>query len=384
VSDLAELYLVLVLVYWFECASVVPRSALGLVRQFGRWRVRRTFAPSSTWSRGFVFGEAWPPLSSALVTEPLPLIVGPDGLSAEGEFVPWEKVQQVAAEATRLVVNGDMTVLFATRRGALALAEACDGLPGQPRQERERRLRRWLNARFDADAIEARLPPMRRETLPIRIAASVLWAAVFLGLPVLLWTPLATFLLAIGAVAVAAWITAAVLFERALRRSRWLVPGLRPDLAKRIAAVASPLATMRACDHFGRELAGDLDPLAAAAPLLAEAELSAIGRTRLADLKYGRDGAPPAGGESDAGWLRRELTARVERTLRARDIDPDRLLAPPERDGPDVIAWCPRCRAQYRGGEEAPRACANHGCGGITLCAFDQAGGATPASQSPA
>ena len=55
---------------------------------------------------------------------------------------------------------------------------------------------------------------------------------------------------------VAAWITAAVLFEVALRRGRWLPGGLRPDLAKRIAAVASPLGSMRACDHLARELAG--------------------------------------------------------------------------------------------------------------------------------
>ena len=60
--------------------AFVPRRALGLVRRFGRWRVRPTFAPSAGWLRGFVFGEPWPPLSPALVTEPLPLVVGSSGL----------------------------------------------------------------------------------------------------------------------------------------------------------------------------------------------------------------------------------------------------------------------------------------------------------------
>ncbi len=383
-SDLAELYLVLVVIYAFECAAFVPRRALGLVRRFGRWRVRRTFAPSAGWLRGFVFGEPWPPLSPVLVTEALPLVIGPDGLYAlaDGDGVhvhmPWEKVERVAAEGTRLLVNGKVVALLATRVGARALAEALDGLAAQPRSERESRLRRWLDARFDGAAIQARLAPMWRGTLAARIAATVLWVTVFAGLPVLLWTPLAALFLAVGAVAVAAWITAAVLFELALRRGRWLPGGLRPELAKRIAAVASPLATMRACDHLARELAGDLDPLAAAAPLVPASELRAVGRARLVDLRHRRGDDPPEGGEADRGWWHRETLARVEQTLRDRGIDPDALLAQPAPDGADVIAWCPCCLAQYRGGDEAPRACANASCGGIALCAFGQPPAAVP------
>jgi hypothetical protein len=390
VSDLAELYLVLVAIYAFECAAFVPRRALGLVRRFGRWRMRPTFAPSAGWLRGFVFGEPWPPLSPVLATEPLPLVIGPDGLYAlaDGDLahvhMPWEKVERIAAEGARLLVNGKVAAVLATRVGARALAAAFDGLAAQPRSEREIRLRRWLDARFGGTTLPARLAPMWRGTRAVRVAATVLWVTVFVGLPVLLWTPLAALFLAVGVVAVAAWITAAVLFELALRRGRWLPGGLRPDLAKRIAAVASPLATMRACDHLARELAGDLDPLAAAAPLVPASELRAVGRTRLVDLRHRRGDDPPEGGEADRGWWHRETLARVEQTLRDRGIDPDALLAQPAPDGTDVIAWCPCCLAQYRGGDEARRACANGGCGGVVLCAFSQPGGETPARNSPA
>lgn len=375
-SDLAELYLVLVVIYAFECAAFVPRRALGLVRRFGRWRVRPTFAPSAGWLRGFVFGEPWPPLSPALVTEPLPLVVGPNGLyvRADGDFVqgyvPWQKVERVAAEGTRLLVNGKLAAVLATRVGARALAGAFDGLAAQPRSERESGLRRWLDARFDGAAIQGRLGQMWSGTVGVRIAATVLWVTVFAGLPVLLWTPLAALFLVVGVIAVAAWIAGAVLFELALRRSRWLIGGVRPDLAKRIAAVASPLATMRACDHLARELAGDLDPLAAAAPLVPASELRALGRARLVDLRHRRGDDPPEGGEGDRDWWHGEMVARVEQTLRDRGIDPDALLAQPAPDGADVIAWCPCCLAQYRGGDDAPRACANAGCGGIVLCRF--------------
>jgi hypothetical protein len=370
VSDLAELYVVLVLIYLFECAAFVPRRALGLGRRFGRWGVRRALAPGAGWLRGFVVGEPWPPLSAALVTEPLPLVAGPDGLRAgDGAFVRWEDAGQITARAAQLMVGGQEGVPLATRRGAQVVAEALDGLGARPRADRERRLRRWLDARFDDAAVETRLPAMRRDTRAARVAANLLWASVFVGLPVLLWTPLAAMFLAVGAVAVAAWLAAAVLFERALRRSRWLVPAWRPELAKRIAAVASPIATIRACDHIARELAGDLDPLAAAAPLLPAAALGALGRARLVDLKYRRADAAE-GGEADLAWWQGEILTRVERTLRARGIDPEALLAAPARDGADVIAWCPNCLQQYRGGADAPTACANPGCEGITLRAF--------------
>jgi hypothetical protein len=379
VSDLAGLYVVLVLIYAFECAAFVPRRALGVSRWFGRWGVLRAFAPSAAWRRGFVVGEPWPPLSSALVTEPLPLVVGPDGLNAEelDDFVPWETVEEVSAQETRLVINGRTAARLATRAGARSLAEAFDGLGAQPRHERERRLRRWLDARFDDEAIETRLPIMERETRAARIAGNVLWAAVFLGLPMLLWTPLATMFVTVGAVAGAGWIAAAVLFEVALRRSRSLDRALRPDLLKRIAAIASPISAIRACDHFARELAGDLDPLAVAAPLVSPEELGRVGRARLVDLKYRPQQEPPEGGQADLDWWKRETLSRIGRTLRAHDVDPDELLAQPARDGDDVVGWCPICRQQYRGaGDEAPRVCANPACDEATLLPFDRSSSA--------
>jgi hypothetical protein len=384
VSELGQLFVLLALIYAFECAAFVPRRALGIARRFGRWGVRPAFAASAAWRRGFVFGEPWPPLSPALVTEPLPLIVGPDGLRAgpDADVVPWEKVERVSADGTKLIVNGD-TTLFATRRAAKAVAEVFDGLGGQPRAERERRLRRWLDARFDDDAIEERLPPLERETLPARIAASVLWVSVFIGLPVLLWTPLATWFLAVGAAAGVSWLAAAILFEVALRRKGSAARALRPDLSKRIAAIASPIATMRACDHLARELAGDLDPLAVAAPLVTAAELRTFGRARLIELKFRRSDDDDGAGEADRAWWQREILKRVERTLRDHDVDPETLLAEPARDGDDMIVWCPRCLAQYRAGTETPRACANAACEGFVLCPFDQPGGVTPARNSP-
>ena len=225
---------------------------------------------------------------------------------------------------------------LATRRGARALAEAFDGLARLPRPEREARLRAGWTRASTSPPRTTRLPVLLRETRALRIAANVLWAGLFVGLPALLWTPPGAAVPGVGAVTVVAWIIAAVLFERALRRSSWLGPGLRPDLTKRITAVASPLATIRAADHIARELCGDLDPLAVAAAVLPRraAAARAVAALRPA-LPRPRD--VPEGGDADARWMRAETLARVERALRASDIDPQSLLAPPRA----TTRWSP-------------------------------------------
>jgi len=379
VSELAELYVVFALIYLFECSEVVPRRALGFVPWLGGWRVRRPFAPNPAWRRGLVFGEPWPPLAPALVTESVPLIVGPDGIGTgvggsgvgDARFVAWGDVHDVTAHGVRLLVNGEPVATLATRRGARALAQAFGGLAQAPRDQRATRLARWLDDRFDVAAARARLPVLLRQTRALRIAANVLWAGLFVGLPALLWTRLAYLLwLPVAGVTVLAWLVAGGLFVRALRRSSWLDRGLRPDLAKRITAVASPLATVRAADHIARELCGDLDPLAVAAALLPPAGLQRLGRSLLCDLRF-RDAEDVArGSDDDVRWLRAETLARVERTLRACDIDPQSLLAAPARDA-DMAAWCPACLAQYRDVSEPRATCANVACRGIALCGFD-------------
>ena len=378
-GELAELYIVFALIYLFECGEIVPRRALGLVPWLGGWRARRTFSPNPGWRRGLVFGEPWPPLAPALVTEPVPLIVGPDGIGTnasgsgggDARFVAWGEVHDVVADGARLLVNGEAVAALATRRGARALAQAFGGLAQLPREQRAAQLARWLDDRFDVAAARARLPVLLRETRALRIAANVLWAGLFVGLPALLWTRLAYLLwLPIAAITVLAWLVAGVLFVRALRRSSWLDRGLRPDLAKRITAVASPLATVRAADHLARELCGDLDPLAVAAALLPPTGLRRLGRSLLCDLRFRDPGDVPRGSDDDVRWLRAETLARVERTLRARDIDPQSLLAAPARDA-DMAAWCPACLAQYREASEPRATCANVPCRGIALCGFE-------------
>jgi len=383
VSDLVELFLVFALIYTLECAEIVPRRALGFISFAGSWRVRRTFVPNAGWARGLLFADPWPPLEPALVAEDLPLTLGPAGLGLgerggetegkgerEPRFIPWADVESAAAADSLLQINGQTAARLATRRGARDLARICDELRRLPPAAREARLRRWLDARFDRAAVTARLAVFRRETRALRIATNLLWAGLFLALPGVLFTSFVELILPLAAFTFVAWIAAAILFERTLRRSRWLDRDLRPELSKRIVAATSPLATLRSTDHLARELCGDLDPLAVAAAFLPQARLSAFARPRLGELRY-RDVVSAPGGEGDLRWWRDEVLRRCQEALRARELDPDAMLAPPERHDPDVVAWCPRCLAQYRASTPARTACENPACRGISLVVIE-------------
>ena len=382
-SDLVELFLVFALIYTLECAEIVPRRAVGFVSFAGSWRVRRTFAPNAAWARGLLFADPWPPLAPALVTEDLPLTLGPDGLGLtnraggvdghqsgnddpEDRFIPWTAVESVAAAGSLLRINGETAARLATRRSARELASVCEELKRLPPAAREPRLRSWLDTRFDGSATAARVAAFRSETRALRIAANLLWAGLFLALPAVLFTALVELLLPVAAFTLVSWAAAAVLFERTLRRSRFLDRDLRPELSKRIVAVTSPLATLRSTDHLARELCGDLDPMAVASAFLPPARLNAFARPRLADLRY-RQPRVAAGGEADWLWWRGEVRRRCEESLRAQNLDPDAMLAPPERPDPDVVAWCPRCLTQYRASTPPRTACENPECRGISL-----------------
>lgn len=376
-TELVDLYVFLVVLFLLECAEWVPRRAIGLLPLGGRWRARRAFRPNAGWARGVLFGLPWPPLTSPLVAEPSPIVAGPNGLVIEGErpsdgpsFLPWTEVARVSAVGPRVEVNGRPVATFASRCGAAAIARALTGLASLSPGQRTGRLEVLLDARFDATASRARLAVWRKETRAVRLLVNGLWCGLVLGLPLVIWTSFSVAFFPLVGLLLVGWLVAAVLFERTLRRSSWLERDHRPDLARRIVAASSPIAAVRALDLVARELVGDLDPLAAAAPLVSREALAALARPRLVALRLGRDDDLPQAAVPDARWWRAQELARVERLLVGHGVDPAAALEAPPRHGADVVVFCPSCLAQYASGHTHGDACPGEECRGIPLQPF--------------
>jgi hypothetical protein len=159
-------------------------------------------------------------------------------------------------------------------------------------------------------------------------------------------------------VTVAVWLLATLDFVYA---HRGLYPGLKRRRHVAIMAL-SPLGALRARDVVARDALARFHPLAAARALLDAERFEQFARKALAEARFPVPAASPRAGEE--GW-RVLLAEEIERFLRHEGLDPQALLAPPPREGPESLAYCERCRSQY-----TLREGTCHACGGRALRAY--------------
>lgn len=371
-TELLELYALFAALYLLDCVVWVPRGTIGLLPTLRGRRVRPAYRPNPTWSVGAVFGSPWPPLTPPLIAELLPFVLTPAAvrLHAGGSVeIPWDALV-AEAHGPRVEVRGPsaeaaLSVSLATRRGALTLAESLTRIAATPAQGRAREIERLLAARFDDDDAATRWRDLQKSTRALRVAGSLLWLTLFVGLALVSLVQTASFLIALGAVVLVLWVTTSVTFVRTLRRQTWLPREAWPDLSKRVTAILSPLSAMRGTDLLARELLADVDPVAAAAGLAPPEALVALARVRLAALHF----STPEAKASDPAWWRDREREQIEALLRRRKQDPLTLLLPPPPEGPSMKVYCPICLTQYEGGnaDEADRHCTGEECQGILL-----------------
>lgn len=368
-TDSLELLILLAIVYLVECGQWVPPTTLAFHALIpGRWRTTRVLRGSSRWRRGMVLGCPWPPLGSALVSDPLPLALSPAGITPEeGAPIPWERVEEVATTDWTLEINGQPVARLASRRLAQTLARTLDELRGLEPSERPAAIERLLDQRFDSETLPARLAAFARGTLLLRVSANLLWLCIFAGLPAILHSQLIQYWAPILGLLLLCWITTAVLFRLALRRPALLDPAVWPDRLHRFLVAASPLSAIRSADLIGREVAGELDPLVVSAELLGEKRFAEQARVTLVELTHGRS-RHASSANSDRAWLMERLERRVRRLLETKGVDVDTLLAPPDPEDDRVRAYCPRCLSQYT--EQRGATCPNEDCAGMPLVPF--------------
>jgi hypothetical protein len=375
VSELAELYLIFVVLYLFECLAWVPRRAVGFFGLLGRRRARVAFRPNVGWSSSVVVGQPWPPLAPPWFGEPLPFALDPQGITlteADGGRLAWEALAPIVARDSRVESGEQLSCKLASRHVAKRVAEALEKIRVASPKKRAGELGRFLDARFDVAAARARWQAFARSVRPLRVLSNALWLALFGGLGVAVGTQNMLYLLAAAALTLLLWPVNAFVFTRTLRKQAWLAKADGPDLSKRLVTVLSPLSAVRAVDVIARELWANLEPLAVATVLLGPRELSSFARPLLVAAEA-REGDP-------LSWWHAELRLRMLHVLAEREIRVEALLAPPIREGTHVTRYCPACLAQYEGGAGSDGTCPNDTCHDIPLRAF--ASEVKPASSS--
>ena len=366
-SELAELYVLFLVLYLFECLAWVPRRAVGFFAFAGRWRARRAFRPNASWSISVVFGKPWPPLSPPWLAEPLPFALDPQGITlveADQRRLAWEDLEPVSARGHRVESGALRLATLASRSGAAALAQVVEKTRTLPAKKREAGLRKFLDARFDPDAPLARQKEFQQSVRVLRVVSNVLWLGLFGGLGVAVFTRSMLVLLAAAALSLLLWPVNSIAFFLTLRKlaTTWLPREHRPDLAKRLVAMLSPISGVRGADILAREAWANLDPMTVATALLSAQDLARFARPFLVAMQPRKD--------DHLAWWHAEIHQRMQRVLAQKNIDMSALLAPPVREGDHVESYCPSCLAQFESGPKAGEPCPNESCPDVPLRAF--------------
>jgi hypothetical protein len=370
-SELAELYLLFLVLYLFECLAWVPRRAVGFFAFAGRWRGRLALRPNASWSIAVVIGKPWPPLSPPWLAEPLPFALDAEGITlieSDMRRLAWEELQPVSARGNRVEGGDVLLATLASRKGASTLAAALEKTRTSPAKKREAGLRRFLDARFDLDAPLVRQKEFQASVRVLRVCSNALWLALFGGLGVAVFTRSMLVLLGAAVLSLLLWPVNSFVFHFTVRKlaTTWLPRAQGPDIPKRLVAMLSPISGVRCVDMLAREVWANVDPMAVAAALLSAQELQKFARPFLVAMQA-HDG--------DAlTWWRAEIRQRIERVLAQKNINVAAMLAPPAREGDHVETYCPSCLSQYESGRKAGEPCPNESCPDIPLRAFDENG----------
>lgn len=337
-SELGTLFVILLLIYLAQCVWWAPPGAVIFAlgwRGAGR-RKQQGFVWNALDLAG-TLANPLPPLAPLVVSEwpgfqpeAERFIYTPRG--GEPVSAAWENLK-ITVSDTRLLCNGDLA-LKAGEAQARCYAEFLREVAGQKPPKRGRTIEAWLRMSTDEAATRQRIETFQKKSRWLRIAGNVEFLLLFVVAPLAfrtqgpraLWPVVA----ALAAMAVSItwefWTLHRALFPEA--------GGAR--LKSGLTILLSPLAAVRAGDAVSRDLVSGFHPLAVAAAVLPDDEFRTFAGEQLRACRFG----------TLSDWYRERLRKALEALARRKGLQPEQLLAPPERQG-NCVAFCPRCLAQY-------------------------------------
>jgi hypothetical protein len=384
-SDVQLLFIVLAVLYGWECACWIRRGGLAFVTWIGRkWHEAQPGALAGNQRGGFVFAPPLPPLGTILTARPLPLSVSPDGVLAyvsthvnqgwrpgqSGKFLAFESIKEVRTNGKKLLVNGDLWLSFPGTESAREVTENLSRLLKIKPAQREKEIAKWMAASFDRREIEKRWEELKTQSRDLRLAANALFVHLFVITPILIsqlglkstWLGLLLALLTLT-------VTASVLFRRG---HKVLYPRADDERFTHTLTIAlSAPTSIRAMDTLSRPLFESFHPLAVAGVFLRTAAFRAFARRVLLDIRHP---ALPLCPSDQPAVIATELHARTvlrrtaEEFLKRNGIDADELCQPPKPEE-SCRAYCPRCEAQF---VDLDARCTD--CGGMSVVAFPATG----------
>jgi hypothetical protein len=201
-SDLQLLFLILAVLYGWECLCWLPRGSIALVSWFGRdWRLAHPANLAGNQRGGFVAAQPLPPLGWFLTSAQFPASLSPEGVllfvatnvspgwrpAQSGRFVRFDEVREVAAQGRKIKVDGRVLFKAPYPHTARIWAEALAALAKLPKAKRAEAIEAFLRASFDDQAAEKLWQDFKKRSRMVRLFANGLLVYLFVVMPAVLW-----------------------------------------------------------------------------------------------------------------------------------------------------------------------------------------------------
>lgn len=392
-TDLELLFLVLVVIYLWECAWWARRGTVGFRTWLGKnWR----FTPPPQWlgnqNGGVIFSHPLPPLGYLLASQGMPVSVSPDAVLAyqppsvdparrwrhNESLFQFDQIQRVEAKGKRILIDGQLLTTAGSTIGAVELAAKLRELRQAAPGARRHLIERAIGAMFDTSLIRQRWTQFHTRTQPMRLTANMLFFYLFALTPLALWRfGLSLTWIWLLAGMLGCTLTIAMQFRRTHQH---LYPAAEDErFTHFIILLLSPASAVRALDPLARPLLEPFHPLAVAKVLCSEQMFRCLAQQFLRELRYPALPLSPRPEltQSTERYARELLLSRIEKLIRQNGWSPEDLLQPPPRTDQSCLSFCPRCQATFTLAEGV---CQD--CGGVPLISFEagvrRAGGKPP------
>jgi len=361
-TDVQLLFLVLALIYGWECACWLNRDSVIIHSWLGRnWRVTHPGTLFGNQQGGFVFGHPLPPLGTLLTASEFPLVLSPNALgaahfsdayappAAKGKCFSWDGIERVDVNGKKIFLNRQLFL----KAGSPSLATSIKTLLLEIRQakpnEREGLIKQHLKKLFETSRIEECWRKFKSQTRHLPLATNALFVHLFILSPMLI--VLLSFRhswLVLLAVALVLTFTIAVLFHRAHKA---LFPTAEDErFTHFIIILLSPATAIRARDILARPLFDGCHPLALTKVFGSTQRLHDEARSFVRHGRYEvrlRDPQQePLTQETERFWCAlRQKT--LEDFLKRSGVDPEQLVQAPAPADETCLSYCPLCQAQF-------------------------------------
>ncbi len=395
-TDLELLFLVLGIIYLWECGWWANRSSLGFRTWLGkRWTIAGPSRAFGTQRAGLVMAAPLPPLGTLLTTHGFPLSLSPQGVLTHaspgldlsgpgprpGRFATFTEIKQIDARAKSIRLNGKEFLRTASPTFAAHLAYILEQLRLAKVEDRKKIIERALDRAFETKAVERLWDEFQKHAAGLRFSVNLLFIYLFALTPFMLWR--------VGLIRGWPWILAGLLICTLTIAVQYhgthknFYPKAEDErFTHFIILLLSPASAVRALDLLTRPLLETFHPLAVAKVFCAPSRFESLATEFLREITYPAvrilaDAQPYAvSAESFARELDKKL---MESFLRRSGLDPKQLLRPPPATDPNCQSYCPRCLAQFtKPSGECPD------CGAVELIAFPaNAPPSSPAGGTP-